>query len=253
MSGRLDGKIALVTGGSRGIGRAICLRFAREGAAVIVNYTKGAEAAAQVVANIKKDGGKAMAIQADVANKGQVRAMADRALAEFGRVDILINNAGILTRGTTLNLDEDELDRMMDVNLKGVINVTQAVAPHMIRNRYGKIVNLSSLAGLGTAVGETTPYALTKAAVILLTKRMALEFGPSGINVNAIAPGFVKTEMLDGVDVETPGRKAMMGRVGTPEDIANAALFLASDEAGFITAQVLTVDGGRTDFLSASA
>jgi 3-oxoacyl-[acyl-carrier protein] reductase len=253
MSGRLEGKVALVTGGSRGIGRAICHRFAREGAAVIVNYTAAADAAAAVVSAIESKGGKALAIRADVSDKHQVNEMVSRIASGFGRVDILINNAGILKRGTVLDLNEAELDRMIEVNLKGSIYCVQAVAPLMIRHRYGKIVNLSSLAGLGTAVGETTPYALTKAAVISLTKRMALELGAHGINVNAIAPGFVQTEMLEGVNTGPAAQKAILGRVGVPDDIANAALFLAGDESSFITAQVLTIDGGRMDFLTASA
>ena len=148
---------------------------------------------------------------------------------------------------------------MMAVNLKGIINGVQAVAPAMIERRYGKIVNITSLAGLATAVAETTPYAITKAAAISLTKRLALELGPHGINVNAIAPGFVRTEMLQFLDdyddrarLETLSKKAILNRIGTPEDIANAALFLASDESSFITAQVFTVDGGRMDFLSHS-
>lgn len=253
MSRRLDTKIAVVTGGSRGIGRAICSVFAREGAAVVVNYTKGAEAAARVVSEIKAAGGRALAVQADVADKRQVDAMAGEVFEQFGRVDILVNNAGILTRGTIANLDEDALDRMIAVNLKGTLYCAQVFAPRMIEHRYGKIVNLSSLAGIGTAVGETTPYALTKAAVISLTKRMALEWGPYGINVNAIAPGFIKTEMLDAVDTGPVSKKAILGRAGLPEDVANAALFLASDESSFVTAQVLTVDGGRMDFLTHSA
>jgi 3-oxoacyl-[acyl-carrier protein] reductase len=253
MNRRLQGKVALVTGGSRGIGRAICTLFAREGASTVVNYASAEDAAAGVVSGIEQEGGSAIAIRADVADKRQVEAMVRKTLDRFGRVDILINNAGILRRGTAIDFDEEELDRMIAVNLKGSIYCAQAVAPVMIQNRYGKIVNLSSLAGLGTAVGETTPYALTKAAVISLTKRLALELGPHGINVNAIAPGFINTEMLDSVKTGPVGRKAILGRIGLPEDVASAALFLASDESGFITAQILTVDGGRMDFLSASA
>jgi len=253
MSGRLEGKIALITGGSRGIGSAVCRRFAAEGAAVAFSYVKGADAAAQVVEDIQKVGGKAVAIQADVADKKQVGALAERVVKEFGQIDILINNAGILRKGSTLNFNEEELDRMIAVNVKGVIYSVQSVVTPMMQRRYGRIVNLSSLAGLGTAVVETTPYALTKAAVVSLTKRMALELGPYGITVNAIAPGFIQTAMIDGVDTGGVAKKTILGRIGVPDDIANAALFLASDESSFITAQVLTVDGGRIDFLSGSA
>jgi 3-oxoacyl-[acyl-carrier protein] reductase len=253
MSQRLQGKLALVTGGSRGIGRAISELFAREGAAVAINYTRSGDAAASLAARINKEGGAASAYQADVADRQQVAAMTSQILDRYGRIDILINNAGVLMRGTTLEMNESDLDRMIAVNLKGIIYVVQAAAPAMIRNRQGKIVNISSLAGLGTAVGETTPYALTKAAVISLTKRMALELGPQGINVNAIAPGFIQTEMLDAVDTGPVSKKTILGRAGVPEDVANAALFLAGNESNFITAQVLTVDGGRMDFLTSSA
>jgi 3-oxoacyl-[acyl-carrier protein] reductase len=186
--------------------------------------------------------------------------MANSAKSRFGRIDILVNNAGILHSGSAIKLNEDDFDHMLAVNLKGSIYTSQAVAPGMIEQRYGKIINLSSLAGLGTAVNETTPYAMTKAAVISLTKRLALELGPHHINVNAIAPGFVRTEMLQFLDtaedrarLESLGKKAILNRVGTPNDIANVAVFLASDESSFMTAQVLTVDGGRMDFLSHSS
>jgi len=260
VSGRVDGKVALVTGGSRGIGRAVSLMLAREGAAVIVNYTRQEAAAAEVVDLIRARGGRAIAGRADVSDRAAVQAMVDAALEEFGRIDILVNNAGILSRGTTLTMDEAAFDRMVAVNVKGVVHTVQAVAPGMMARHYGKIVNISSLAGLGTAVPETTPYATTKAAVIGLTKRQAFEFGPAGITVNAICPGFVATEMLaslerhdDEARLRALAAKAVLGRVGTPDDIAAVVLFLASDESSFMTAQILTVDGGRTDFLTASA
>lgn len=260
MTGRLHKKVALVTGGSRGIGRAICCALAREGASVLVNYTQNADKAGAVVASINQAGGDAIALQADIASKSSVQAMVADAKRRFGSVDILVNNAGILRWGTTLDVDEGDLDRLISVNVKGMIYCTQAIAPGMIERGYGKIINLSSLAGLGTAVARSTPYAMTKAAVISLTKRMALELGPNGINVNAIAPGFVETEMLQ-IEEDESGRarlkalseKAILNRIGTPDDIANVALFLASDESSFMTAQVLTVDGGRTDFVSRSA
>jgi 3-oxoacyl-[acyl-carrier protein] reductase len=185
--------------------------------------------------------------------------MVETALKEFGPVDVLVNNAGILRPGNTLTLNENDFERMMAVNIMGIISAVQAVAPGMIERRYGKIINLSSIAGLGTAVAETTPYAMTKAAVVTLTKRMALELGPHGINVNAVAPGFIRTELLQFLDtaedrarLEMLSKKAILNRVGVPEDVANVALFLASDESSFMTAQVVTVDGGRMDFLSYS-
>jgi len=257
---RLDHRVALVTGGSRGIGRAICLRLAREGAAVAVNYRAEAAAAAAVVEAIEKDGGRAMAVQADVSRRTEVDAMVARVAAGLGPIDILVNNAGILGRGTSLTMDEAEFDRMMAVNVKGIVHVVQAVAPGMIARRAGTIVNLSSLAGLGTAVANTTPYAATKAAVISLTKRQAFELGPDGIRVNAICPGYVKTEMLASIEnaenreqLRALNAKAMLGRIGVPDDIAGVCAFLVSDDASFMTAQALAVDGGRMDFLTASA
>jgi len=259
MRRRLEGKVALVTGGSRGIGRAICRTFAREGAAVIVNFSAQAEKAQGVVADIKKDGGRAVALQADVSNQSAIQSLAEAAQKPFGPVDILVNNAGILLPGTALTLKSEDFDRLLAVNVKGILFAVQSFAPAMIERRYGKIVNLSSIAGLGTAVAETTPYAMTKAAVAMLTKRLALELGPHGINVNAIAPGFIRTEMLqfsdtaeDRARLETLGKKAILNRVGIPDDVANVALFLASDEASYMTAQVVTVDGGRMDFLTYS-
>ena len=260
MSGRLEGKVALVTGASRSIGRATALVFARQGAAVVVNYSKSREQARQLADEIRTAGGQAIAIQADVASKAEVRAMVEETRGRFGKIDVLVNNAGIFHRGNILTVTDEHLDEMVAVNVKGIIHCVQAVAPHMVARRYGKIVNISSIAALGTARPDTGPYAATKAAVISLTKRLALELGPHGINVNAICPGFIRTDMVlsHGTSEEVEARlagvakTAMLGGVGEPEDIAYSALFLASDEAGFITAQVLTVDGGRVDFLSHS-
>lgn len=260
MSERLRGKVALVTGASRGIGKATALVFAKHGAAVVVNYSKNRQSAHDLVDQIRKVGGKAIAVQADVARATEVQAMVEETLAQFEKVDILVNNAGLFHRGNIQALTGPGLDEMIAVNLKGIINCTSAVVPHMTARRYGKIVNISSIAAFGTAFADTTPYATTKAAAIALTKRLALELGPHGINVNAICPGSVRTEMsVSGGRAEeleaglaNIASKAMLGRIGEPEDIAYSALFLASDEASFITAQVLTVDGGRTDFLSHS-
>lgn len=259
MAKKFENKVALVTGGSRGIGRAICEALAREGASVLVNFAEESSRAKDVAAAIIQAGGRAMAIQADVASRASVQDMATAARKHFGPVDILVNNAGILRWGTTLEFDEADLDRLISVNVKGILYCAQAIAPGMIERRYGKIINLSSLAGLGTSVANSTLYAMTKSAVITLTKRLAFELGPSGVNVNAIAPGFVRTDMLqlgqdeDQTRINALRDKAILQRIGNPEDIANVAVFLASDESSFMTAQVLTVDGGRTDFLSRSA
>jgi len=260
MAERLQDKVALVTGGSRGIGRAVCEVFAGEGASVIVNFASNAEKAEAVVTSIKQAGGRAIALHADVSSPAEVESLVAAAIKQFGRIDILVNNAGILVSGNVVHFNEADFDRLIAVNLKGMIHTVKAAAPGMIERKYGKIINLSSIAGFGTAVPETTPYAITKAAIISLTKRLALELGPHGINVNAIAPGFIQTEMLDSMSnvndrarLEMLAKRAMLNRVGVPEDIANAAVFLASDESSYMTAQVLTIDGGRTDFLTHSS
>jgi 3-oxoacyl-[acyl-carrier protein] reductase len=258
---RLENKTALITGASRGLGRAIALRFAEEGASVALNYMKNQELAEEICRRVVSSGGNAMSVQADVADRAQVDQMVETVLRQFRQIDILINNAGVSIPSTLLQASWQDLDRMIDVNLKGVIHCARAVAGDMIQRRYGRIVNLASIAGLGTSFVGTSGYAATKAAVISLTKRLALELAAHDVTVNAIAPGFIKTDMAlrSGVttevrpDLEAVTRKTMLGRLGEPEDIAHAALFLASDEASFITAQTLTVDGGRMDLLSHSA
>lgn len=255
MSGRLDGKVALVTGGSRGIGRAVAERFAREGAAVIVNFAAHREDAESVVERIRLRGGRALAIQADVADRRAVLAMVERGLREFSRVDVLVNNAGIFRAGSIQNLTEASVDETLAVNVKGMIHCIQAAAPQMIEHHSGAIINLTSTAGLGSTAANTTPYAVSKAAVIGLTKRAALDLGPYGINVNAICPGFIRTDLiapLPAEAIEATVSRSLLRRLGEPDDIAAAVLFLASAEASFITAQILTVDGGRTDFWSHS-
>ena len=258
--GRLDNRVALVTGASRGIGRAIAITFASEGADVAVNYTSSEDKAREVVEEITKRGRRAIMVKADVSDKEQVKKMVDETIQKLGKIDILVNNAGVLYRGGFMELDDKAFEHMLDVNVKGVINCTREVAKHMIQRRYGKIINISSIAGLGTAITGTTHYAVTKSAVIMLTKRFALELGEYGINVNGIAPGLILTDMVTSWRDETGlerlvkevSQKTILGRVGKPEDIANVALFLASDESSFITAQVITVDGGRKDFLTHS-
>lgn len=256
MSGRLDGKVALVTGASRGIGRATAQLLAREGAAVIVNFAERREAADAVVENICRAGGQAIAIQANVADRNEVFAMVEQGLTHFSWIDILVNNAGIFRSGTVQTLTETSIDEAIAVNVKGMIYCIQAVIPKMIERRYGKIINLSSTAGIGSTAANTTPYAVSKAAIIGLTKRVALDLRSHGINVNAICPGFIRTDMIGAAlppeVIEATVSRTLLGRLGEPNDIAAAALFLASDDASFITAQVVTVDGGRTDLLSHS-
>jgi 3-oxoacyl-[acyl-carrier protein] reductase len=261
-SRRLQGRAAIITGASRGIGRASALRLAREGAKILVNYRQERAKADEIIQEIEGFGGVAIAFQADVGDRDAVVRMVEKAVEEFRGVDILVNNAGVtLGGGSLLDFKEETFDQMAQVNVKGFLHCTKAVAPHMMEKRYGKIVNIASIAGFGTAafLGNLA-YASTKAAAIVLTKRLALELGRYGINVNAIAPGLIKTDM--GVGHQTPAEQkkriqyfekaSMLGRIGEPEDVANAVLFLASDESSFITGQVITVDGGRTDFITHS-
>ncbi|MCA9865643.1 MAG: glucose 1-dehydrogenase [Anaerolineae bacterium] len=248
---RLKDKVCIVTGGAAGIGRATAERFAEEGATVIlgdVNEEQG-QAAAEAI------GPAAAFVRVNVADRQAVGEFVDDVVAKYGRINVLVNNAGVLRDGTLVKvkdgvlvkqMSEADFDLVIAVNLKGVFNCTQAVAPHMIRQRSGVILNASSIVGLDGNFGQTN-YVATKSAVIGMTKVWARELGRSGIRVNAVAPGFTATEMvaampeniLDGMRGRTP-----LGRLGEPRDIANAYLFLASDEASFITGEVLRVDGG---------
>jgi 3-oxoacyl-[acyl-carrier protein] reductase len=245
-------RVALVTGSSRGIGRAIALRLARDGAAVAVNYRERRDQADEVVGAITRAGGRAVAIAADVASAVDCTRLVETTRQTLGPVDILVNNAGVFRKGDLADFDFAQMESMRNVNVDGLIRVTREVASDMQARRWGRIVNIASVAGIGTTSAGTTFYSATKAAVITLTRRFALDLGPHGITVNAIAPGFIATDMAaqSGASFELIAAKAMMRRVGTPEEIAAAAAFLASEDAGFITAQVLTVDGGRTDFIA---
>jgi len=250
-------QVALVTGGARGIGRATSRLLAKRGAAVCVNYAAHAEPAEKLVAEIAADGGRAIAVAADVAQAAVLDAMVAGTEKEFGPVTILVNNAGIAWQGTLDTYDRTQVARMREVNVEGVINATRAVMGSMRARRYGRIVNVSSIAAIGTSLPGNAFYAATKAEVAMLTKRFALELGPDNITVNAVAPGFVRTDMTqrgrgaqdwEGTQARLASR-AMMGRIGEPDDIANAIVFLASPESGWITAQMLTVDGGRMDYI----
>ena len=251
------GQVAIVTGGSRGIGRSIASTLAARGAAVCVNYTARAADAETAVAGIAAAGGRAIAVQADVADAEAVTAMVDRASRELGAVTILVNNAGVSVPATLDSYDPAAMQRMRGVNVDGVINTVRAVLPGMRERGYGRIVNVASNAAIGTALPGTTFYAATKAEVLILTRRFALELGPRGITVNAVAPGWIVTEMARAgrseedfqARVRMLSERAMMGRTGQPEDIANAVAFFAAPASGFVTAQVLTVDGGRMDYI----
>jgi NAD(P)-dependent dehydrogenase (short-subunit alcohol dehydrogenase family) len=250
-------QVAVVTGGSRGIGRATALLLAKRGAAVCVNYAARSDAAEAVADEIRKVGGRAIAVGADVADDAAVRSMVDRVATELGPVTILINNAGIPHSSTLDTYDHQQFEHLHRVNVGGVINTTRAVMGSMRARRYGRIVNVASIAALGTALPGTTFYAATKAETIILTRRFALELGPHGVTVNAVAPGFVRTDMTQGRRSQEEwdkmegslSERAMMRRVGEPDDIANALVFLAAPESDWITAQTLVVDGGRMDYI----
>jgi NAD(P)-dependent dehydrogenase (short-subunit alcohol dehydrogenase family) len=253
----LTGQTALITGASRGLGRAIARRLAREGAAVWVNYVSRSGDADQVVEEIRSAGGRANAVQADIGDPAQVENMLRRVASELGPLSILVNNAGVVIRGTLNTFNPADLERMRRTNVDGLIHVTRAAIGGMQERGYGRIINITSIAGHGTTLPGSTFYAATKAAVSTLTRRFAMELGPHGITVNAVAPGFILTDMVkDGRTqqeyeelLKSISERSMVGRVGDPDDVAHAVAFLAAPESGFITAQVITVDGGRMDYI----
>ncbi len=243
---KLEGKKALVTGASRGIGRAIALALAAEGADVAVNFAGNEAAAKAVAAEIEALGRKAIIIKTDIASHEAATAMLDQVVKELGRIDILVNNAGITRDGLLLRMKEEDWDAVLTTNLKGVFNCTKAAIKHMMKQRYGRIVSISSVVGVMGNAGQTN-YAAAKAGVIGFTKAVAKEVAARGITVNAVAPGFVQTDMtavLNEKQVEAMQAAIPLKRLGQPEDIARAVLFLASDDANYITGQTLHVDGG---------
>ena len=242
----LDGRHALVTGASRGIGRAIALHLAAEGAAVALNFAGNVAAAEAVRKEIESAGGKAILVPADVADETAATEMVEKTIDAFGAIDILVNNAGITRDGLLLRMKEEDWDAVLNTNLKGVFHCSKAAAKFMMKKRYGRIVNMASVVGL---VGNSCQanYAAAKAGVIGFTKALAKELAGRGITANAIAPGFIRSDMTDVLPdkvKETMLAGIPLGRAGEPEDVAKAALFLASDQAAYITGQVLTVDGG---------
>ena len=239
-------RVALVTGASRGIGRAIALELAEEGYAVCVNYLEHRQQAEEVAETIRRRGGSAMAARADVADGGAVEAMARQAERELGPISLLVNNAGIAGQMQFQDITDEQWNRYLAVNLGGARNAIRAVLPWMLSEKRGCIVNISSIWGLRGASCEVA-YACTKAALIGLTRSLALELAPSQIRVNCVAPGVINTDMVQVLGQETLRQLAEetpLGRLGTPEDVAHAVVFLASDKASFLTGQVLGADGG---------
>lgn len=246
MTNTLENKVAVVTGGSRGIGRAIALEFAKRGAAVVVNYNKSPDGAESVVNQIKEAGGKAASFQADVSDFKQAEALIKFAVDTFGDLSILVNNAGITRDQLIMMMPEADWDAVINTNLKSTFNCSKAAVKHMMRKRVGRIINMASVAGQMGNPGQTN-YSASKGGQIAFTKALAREVATRNITVNAIAPGFVDTEILDAMTpevLEAALKMVPLGRKGKPEEIAAAASFLASDDAAYITGQVLGVDGG---------
>lgn len=242
----LENKTAIVTGGSRGIGRAICIALAKEGANIVTCYAKGAAAAEETVAMCKEYGVQAVAIQADVAVKEEVDNLFAEALKITGTVEILVNNAGITRDGLVMRMSDEDFNQVIDTNLRGAFYCMRAASKLMMKKRYGRIVTISSVVGVMGNAGQVN-YAASKAGVIGMTKSLAKELGSRNVTANAVAPGFITTDMTDALPEavkEQMAKEIPLARMGQPEDVANAVAFLVSDQASYITGQVLHVDGG---------
>jgi len=243
---QLEGKIAIVTGGSRGIGRAIALELGQRGATVVVNYNQSADAAEAVIAEIKAAGGDGMTFQCDVSDADQVAAMFKDVTKAYGQLDILVNNAGVTRDNVIMMLKPDDFDTVINTNLRSAWLCSKAASRTMMKKRNGRIINISSVVGIAGNGGQTN-YAASKAGLLGLTKSLAKEIAPRNVTVNAVAPGFIGTDMTSDLsdDIkETAISHIPLGRMGAPEDVAKAVAFLASDDAAYITGQVLVVDGG---------
>ena len=242
----LSGKVALVTGGSRGIGREIAIELARHGASVAISYVNNEEKAVEVVKEIQKFSVKGMCIKADVSKEEEVKKLVDAIKDELGTIDILVNNAGINRDTLLIRMNTQEWDQVIDTNLKGTYLCTRLVAKDMIKKRYGKIINIASVAGVAGNYGQAN-YSASKAGVIGFTKAVAKALASRGINVNAVAPGLIETDMTQALKEEvkeTLIKSVPMGRLGSPKDVANLVVFLASDKSDYITGQTINIDGG---------
>jgi 3-oxoacyl-[acyl-carrier protein] reductase len=244
----MDKKIALVTGGSRGIGKAISISLAKEGYFVVINFRSREEEAKEVIDYITAQGGCGMLYQCDISSYEAATTMIDAVIKETGKIDVLINNAGITKDQLMLRMSEDDFSTVIDVNLKGTFNCVKGVTRSMFKRRSGVIINIASVIGLVGNIGQVN-YAASKAGIIGMTKALAKEYGARGIRVNAVAPGFIDTEMTEDLTEEV--KKAILDRIplntlGKPEDVANMVTFLASDKANYITGQTFAVDGGMT-------
>lgn len=244
--GKFEGKTVIVTGGNTGIGREICLKYGMKKANVVVNYIFNEEAADDVVGHIENLGGKAVKVYGDVTKLDDCKKIVDTAVDAFGKVDVLINNSGITRDNLMMRMSEEEFDSVINVNLKGTWNMCKSVTRHMMKNRSGNIINISSVVGIMGNAGQAN-YVASKAGIIGLTKSLAKEFGARGVRVNAVAPGFIQTKMTDVLPEEV--REAYMNQIplkkfGQASDIADACFFLSSDRASYITGQVLSVNGG---------
>ena len=246
--GRLEGKAAIVTGGGRGIGRAICLSFAKEGADVLVNYASKDQPAQEVAEIVRQLGRKAVAVKGNVASKADVDRMVQTAVDQFGKIDILVNNAGATRPAMLYKMTEQQWDEVVDMHLKGPFLCIQAASKHMMEKKYGRIINVTSVAGLVGAKGQIN-YSAAKGGIIALTKSAARELADYRITVNVIELGIVATEMSDKIRTDTKlqeiyMRRILLGRFAEPEEVAHSFVFLASNEADYITGQLLCVDGG---------
>ena len=242
----LKGKTAVVTGASRGIGRAIAVKLAKLGANVVVNYRNSVEAVQEVVKEIEALGVKVLAVQGDISSYSDAENMMKKCMEEFGSIDILVNNAGITKDGLLMRMKEEDFDSVIDINLKGAFNCTKHVSAIMLKQRSGRIINISSVSGLTGNAGQVN-YSSAKAGILGMTKAVARELASRNVTCNAVAPGYIQTDMTDVLSdkvKEAITNTIPLKRLGNPEDVANAVAFLASEEASYITGQVISVDGG---------